>query len=175
MSGRDRRPAGAVEPAPAPAEREATLRERARELAQVRETRTEATVSVLPFEVGGERYAAEVVAVHQVLDAAGVSPLLGAPSGVIGAIVSRTRPVPVLDLRHLLGLEGGGLSDLQRVVVLDDAGDLFGVAVERVSPRLDVPASALRPTEAGVFKWMAPDRLAVLDPARLGLVERELP
>jgi len=175
VSARDRRPAGAGGPAPAAADHEAVLRERARDLAQVRETRTEETVSVLPFEVGGERYAAEVTAIHQVLDAAGVSPLLGAPSGVIGAIVSRTRPVPVLDLRHLLGLEGGGLSDLQRVVVLDDAGDLFGIAVERVSPRMDVARSALRPTEAGLFKWMAPDRLAVLDPARLGLGDREVP
>jgi purine-binding chemotaxis protein CheW len=160
---------------PAPADREAILRARALELAQVREVRTEKTIPILPFEVGGERYGVEMAAIHQVLDAVGVSSLLGTPRGVIGAIVSRTRAVPVLDLRHLLGLEGGGLSDLGRVIVLDDGGDLFGIAVERVSPRTDVAVGDLRPAESGTFKWIAPNRLAILDPARLGLGDRENP
>ena len=172
MSGPEHRPADA---APTPADREAILRARARELAQVREVRAERTIPILPFEVGGERYGVEVTAIHHVLDAAGVSSLLGSPRGVIGAIVSRTRPVPVLDLRHLLGLEGGGLSDLGRVIVLDDAGDLFGIAVERVSARTDVAEGDLRPAESGPFKWIAPNRLAILDPARLGLGDREGP
>lgn len=157
----------------AQARRETILRERAKELAQVREVRSGETVPLLPFEVGGERYAVEVGAIHQVLDARLVDPLLGAPRGVIGAIMARTRPVPVFDLRHLLGLEGGGLSDLLRVVVLDDAGDLFGLGVERVAPQLEVPVGELRPAEAGPFRWIAPGRLAVLDPPRLGLAGGE--
>jgi purine-binding chemotaxis protein CheW len=165
---------GSPPPAPPPeARREAILRERARELAQERETRGVETVPLLPFEVGGERYAVEVTGVHQVLDARSVDPLLGAPRGVIGATVSRGRPVPVFDLRSLLGLDGGGLTDLTRVVVVDDDGDLFGFAVERVSARLDVPATDLRPADSGPFRWMAPDRLPVLDPSRLGLAVAE--
>jgi purine-binding chemotaxis protein CheW len=160
---------GNADPRDPSAARDAILRARARELAQVREVQTGRVLSILPFEVGGETYGVEVTSVHQVLDAANVSPLLGAPRGVLGAIVSRTRPVPVLDLRSLLGLEGGGLTDLQRVVVLDDAGDLFGIAVERVAPRADLPADQLRAAEGGPFKWLGPERLAVLDPARLGL------
>ncbi len=160
MSGADRAPRDA---------REAILRDRARELARARDTAEADTVPLLPFEVGGEQYAVEVAGVHQVLDARLVDPLLGAPRGVIGAIVSRNRPVPVFDLRHLLGLEGGGLVDLVRVILVDDAGDLFGFAVERVSPRLDVPAAELRPAETGPFRWTAPGRVAVLDPARLGV------
>ncbi len=155
--------------AAAEARREAILRERAKELAEVRETRSGETVPLLPFEVGGERYAVEVSCIHQVLDARLVDPLLGAPRGVIGAIMASTRPVPVFDLRHLLGLEGGGLVDLLRVVVLDDAGDLFGLGVERVAPQVEVPLADLRPAEAGPFRWIAPGRLAVLDPPRLGL------
>ncbi len=155
------------------ARREAILRERAKELAQEREAQRGEAVALLPFEVGGERYAVEVVGVHQVLDAGLVDPLLGAPRGVIGAVMARTRPVPVFDLRHLLGLAGGGLVDLQRVVVVDDAGDLFGLAVERVAPQLEVPVAELRPAEAGPFRWIAPGRLAVLDPPRLGLADGE--
>jgi purine-binding chemotaxis protein CheW len=153
--------------------RETILRERARDLALARETAGDAGVPLLPFEVGGERYALEVAAVHQVLDARRIDPLLGAPPGVIGAIMSRNRPVPVFDLRRLLGLEGGGLVDLVRVILVDDDGDLFGFAVERVSPRLEVPTTELRPGAAGPFRWMAPGRTAVLDPARLGVAGRE--
>jgi purine-binding chemotaxis protein CheW len=152
---------------------EAVLRERARELAQAREEERVDVRVLLPFEVAGDRYAVEVVKVHQVLDARWVHPLLGAPRGVVGAIMSRTRPVPVLDLRHVLGLEGGGLSDSQRVVVLDDDGDLFGLAVERVGRRIELPEAELRAPEAGPFAWVTPDRRAVLDPARLGVAGRE--
>lgn len=155
--------------APGKVRREVILRERAKELARERETRSGEAIPLLPFEVGGEQYAVEVSGIHQVLDGRLVDPLLGAPRGVIGAVMARTRPVPVFDLRHLLGLEGGGLVDLQRVVVVDDAGDLFGLAVERVAPQLEVPVADLRPAEAGPFRWIAPGRLAVLDPSRLGL------
>lgn len=160
----------------APAEdprREAVLRARARELAQTREIDTTEVVPVLPFEVGGERYAVEAIRVQQILDARRVDPLIGAPPGVMGAIVGRTRPVPVLDLRYLLGLQGGGLSDLQRVVVLDDAGELFGLAVEHVSQRRDIRVTDLRAADQGPFRWLGPDRLAVLDPARLGVADED--
>jgi chemotaxis signal transduction protein len=75
----------------------------------------------------------------------------------------------VFDLRHVLGLKGGGLQDLQRVVILADDGDLYGVAVERVAQRLEVPRADLRPAGPGPFRWVTPARLAVLDPARLGV------
>lgn len=165
---------GHIPAAQAETHREAILRERAKELAAEREAQGGQGVALLPFEVGGERYALEVRSVHQVLDASLVDPLLGAPRGVLGAVMARTRPVPVFDLRHLLGLEGGGLVDLQRVVVVDDAGDLFGLAVERVAPQLEVPLAELRPAEAGPFRWIGPDRLAVLAPAALDLDRREV-
>jgi purine-binding chemotaxis protein CheW len=157
----------------ADARRDAVLRERARELAQARETESAGTVSLLPFEVGGERYAVEVTRVHQVLDARAIDPLLGAPRGVLGAITSRGRPAPVFDLRSLLGLDGGGLSDLARVVLVDDGGDVFGFAVERVAARVEVATTDLRPADAGPFRWMAPDQVAVLDPSRLGVAGGE--
>lgn len=163
------------ERATTPDEREVILRARARELATTREARADVeSVSLLPFEVGGERYAVEVTSVHQVLDARLVDPLLGAPRGVVGAITSRSRSVAVFDLRSLLGLEGGGLTDLARVVVVDDDGDLFGFAVERVHSRVEVRPAELRPAEKGPFRWTAPGRLVVLDPSHLGLAGGEV-
>lgn len=158
-------PPGAVGP---PAAIDEELRARARELARPQETAEADVVHLLPFELGGERYAVEVARVQQVVSAHRMDPLLGAPRGVLGAVLSRTGPVPVFDPRTLLGLQGGGLSDLARVVVLEDGQDRFGLAVERVSPRLALPRRELRPAAEGPFLWFGPDRLGVLDPARLG-------
>ncbi len=144
------------------------LEERAAAVARTREEAQVAGMPVLAIKVGGERYAVEVAAVFQVVDAAGLTPLPATPPWVLGAILARTRVVPVLDLRALLGLEGGGMSDLAKVVVLEDAGELFGVAVEDLEGRIDLEREKLASTSDGPFSWIAPDRLAVLDLARLG-------
>lgn len=160
---------GARGEAPDQARRDEILRARARDLALAREVDRADGLPLLPFQVGGERYAVEVTAVHQVLDARCVDPLLGAPRGVLGAIMSGSRPVPVFDPRFLLGLEGGGLSDLLRVILVEDGADLYGFAVELVAARVEVPRSELRPAETGPFRWIAPGRLPVVDPSRLGV------
>jgi len=149
-------------------ERDRILQERAATVARAREEAQTGGMPVLAFRVGGERYAVEVGAVFQVVDAAGLTPLPATPAWVLGAILARTRVVPVLDLRALLGLEGGGMSDLSKVVVLEDGGELFGVAVEDLEGRVDLERDKLASTTDGPFSWIAPDRLAVLDLPRLG-------
>lgn len=153
--------------APDPAARRAALEARAAQVARAREAAAAEGVSVVAFRVGGERYAVEVPAVFQVLEARGLSPLPAAPPWLLGAIVARTRVVPVLDLRALLGLSGGGMSDLAKVVVVEHDGDVFGLAAEELEGRLEVPREGLAPAD-GPFAWVAPDRLALLDLAKLG-------
>jgi purine-binding chemotaxis protein CheW len=144
------------------------LAERAAQVARTREESLTGAMSVLAFRVGGERYAVEVGAVFQVVDAGGLHPLPAMPTWVLGAILARTRVVPVLDLRAMLGLEGGGMSDLAKIVVLEDGTDLFGIAVEDLEGRLDLERDKLATSAEGPFAWIAPDRLAVLDLARIG-------
>jgi purine-binding chemotaxis protein CheW len=143
------------------------LEERARAIAGARKEGRAETLGVLAFTVGGERYAVSVSAVSQVLEAKGLWLLPATPPWLLGAIVARTRVVPVLDLRHLLGLEGGGMSDLGRVVVVEQDGDAFGLAVEALEGRIEVPRDALVPAEKGPFMAVGPDRLALLDLTRL--------
>jgi purine-binding chemotaxis protein CheW len=149
-------------------DRAKVLAERAAQVARAREEALTGAMSVLAFKVGGERYAVEVGAVFQVVDATGLHPLPAVPTWVLGAILARTRVVPVLDLRALLGLEGGGMSDLAKIVVLEDGADLFGVAVEDLEGRLDLEREKLASATDGPFAWIAPDRLAVLDLSRIG-------
>lgn len=149
--------------------RREVLAERARAISGSREVVPAESVEVVAFTVGGERYAVAVAEVGQVLEARGLQPLLASPPWLLGAMVARTRVVPVLDLRQLLGLPAGGLADLGKVVVVEHEGEAFGLAVEALEGRLEVPCAGLAPAQDGPFRWVAPDRLALLDVARLGL------
>ena len=143
--------------------RREVLAERARALAESRQEERRETLSVLAFRVGGERYAVPIDAVDHVLESRGLCPLPGAPRYVLGALVSRSRVVPVLDLRQVLGLEGGGLSDLSRVVVVEAAEEFFGLAAEEVDGRQELPRAELSHPPPGPFTFLSRNRLMVLD------------
>jgi purine-binding chemotaxis protein CheW len=151
-----------------PEKRKAVLAARAQALAGSREQVRPAVLTVLSFQVGGERYAVPIEQVDHVLESRGLCGLPGAPRYVLGALVSRSRVVPVLDLRQLLGLEGGGMSDLGKVVVVDVAGDAFGIAAELVDGRQELLRSTLSQPPPGPFMFLTPDRLTVLDVVQLG-------
>ena len=148
--------------------RRRVLSERARAIAGSREAAPQESVAVLVFVVGGERYAVDVDSVSQVIEARGLHPLLASPPWLLGAITARTRVVPVLDLRQLLGLQGGGMSDLGKVIVVEHEGDVFGIAAEVLEGRLEVARDGLTELVSGPFVWVARDRLALLDLAQLG-------
>lgn len=148
--------------------RREVLEARARALAESRSEEQTEILTVLAFQVGGERYAVPIERVEHVLEARGLCPLPGAPRHVLGALVSRARVVPVLDLRQLLGLEGGGMSDLAKVIVLEVDEEAFGLAAEVVDGRQELLRSSLSQPPPGPFLHLTPDRLTVLDPEQLG-------
>ncbi|MDY7225182.1 chemotaxis protein CheW [Hyalangium rubrum] len=156
-----------------PEKRKAVLSARAQALAGSREEVRPAVLTVLAFHVGGERYAVPIEQVDHVLESRGLCGLPGAPRHVLGALVSRSRVVPVLDLRQLLGLEGGGMSDLSKVVVVDVAGEAFGIAAEMVDGRQELLRSSLSQPPPGPFQFLTPDRLTVLDVVQLGIPAAE--
>jgi purine-binding chemotaxis protein CheW len=144
------------------------LHTRAQALANSRQEARQEVVTVLAFHVGGERYAVRIEAVDHVLEARGMCPLPGAPRHVLGALLSRSRIVPVLDLRQLLGLQGGGMSDLSKVVVVEVEDEAFGLAAELVDGRLELPRAELSQPPPGPFLFLTQDRLTVLDLTQLG-------
>lgn len=156
-----------------PEKRREVLSTRAKALAGSREQVRPEVLIVLSFQVGGERYGVLIEQVDHVLESRGLCMLPGAPRHVMGALVSRSRVVPVLDLRQLLGLEGGGMSDLAKVVVVDAAGDVFGIAAEVVDGRQELLRSTLSQPPQGPFLYLTPDRLTVLDLAQLSAPSAE--
>lgn len=144
------------------------LRARARLVAGARAMAESDEVEALAFRVGGERYAVPLEELTMVLPSYGVSPLAGAPRWLLGAIAARGRLVPVLDLRQILRLEGGGMSDLGSVVVIESEDDVLGVAVESLEGHVKVPRARLEPGQGqGAFRYVTADRVAVLDPEAL--------
>jgi purine-binding chemotaxis protein CheW len=150
-----------------PERRRALLEARARAIAEAREAPRPDGIPVLVFRIGGRSFAVEVAAVGQVVEARGIWPLPACPPWLIGALVARTRIVPVLDLRPMLGLPAHGTTSLKRVIVLEQGGEAFAVAVEGLDGRRDVPASQVAPPGPGPFKWATSDGLAVVDLDRL--------
>ena len=134
---------------------------RARALATPRETPREDALPLLVFTLGGARHAVEVEAVVQVVEPRGLQRLVATPPWLLGVLVARGRVVPVLDLRERLGV-GRGLADLGKVLVLEQAGELVGLAVETLEGRCDVARRTLSPG-ATPLRWLAADGLSVLD------------
>lgn len=164
--------AAAETPGPGAGEaRRRILEARARAAAATREVAGEEGERVVVFGIGGERYALEAGAVTLVLDASALGPLVGAPPWLLGAALARSRIVPVLDLRQLLGLEHGGLSDLTRILVVERDGDAFGIAVEVLEGEREVARGEVTPAAFGPFRWVAADRTALLDLERLAALE----
>jgi purine-binding chemotaxis protein CheW len=140
------------------------LRERAERLARAREDVVQDTVSVFGFRVGGELHALPLEAVDEILPIAGLAPLPGVPRSVLGVIQARAQVLVVVELRALLGLSGGGMSDLAQVVVMHTPGGMLGLGAEQVDGRLELPRAMLTAAEKGPFLWRSADRRAVLDP-----------
>lgn len=143
------------------------LAARARALATARQAPATGGEDMVVFAVSGERFALPTSLVAQVLDLRELSPLPGAPQELAGMIAARSRVVPVVDPRPLLGLSNVGLSDLTVALVVDGPRGPFALAAERVEGRVEVGPGGSPPPGPGPFLRIAPDGLVILDVDRL--------
>lgn len=150
--------------------RRSTLEQRSRDLAAAPPEARRETRTLVVFTITGRQFAVPAGFVRFILDARGVSPLSGAPMTIIGAVMARSRLVPVLDLNAVLGLPPSGLVDATRVLVLDDHGDWFALAADEVEGHREVESEQLTPLPEGeAVRFLGPARLNLLDVERLGV------
>jgi purine-binding chemotaxis protein CheW len=76
---------------------------------------------------GGEHYALPVTAVLEIAEIGKVTPVPGAPPGVLGVRNLRGQVVPVIDLATMLGLSAD--AENERIVVTEDDGRRAALAV----------------------------------------------
>lgn len=85
---------------------------------------------LLPFRLGAEVYALELVDVQEVVEQQPLHPMPGVPETVIGAIAFHGRIVPAIDLPLLLGFPAAARSE--RMIVLTDEHGPVALAVDQL-------------------------------------------
>lgn len=136
------------------------LAERAARLAQARsaiqEQAAEDQLSVLEFQVAQERYAIAVTWVKEVSAPKTLTPVPCTPAFIAGIISVRGRIVSVLNLHKFFGLSAQGLSNLNRVVIVQTSGLELGILADTILGERKLPLTALEMTTPEV-PTMEPD------------------
>lgn len=94
---------------------------------------------LLPFTIGYETYALELVEVQEVVENQKIYPFPGSPTIVAGAISFHGRIVPVIDLALLLDLPSGTLG--QRLIVLVNQRGPVALGVDQVQAIINIEIS----------------------------------
>lgn len=85
---------------------------------------------LLPFKLGSEVYALELIDVQEVVEHQSIHPMPGVSKTIIGAIGFHGRIVPAIDLPLLLGFPVGDRSE--RMIVLTDEHGPVALAVDQL-------------------------------------------
>ncbi|MFH1117928.1 MAG: chemotaxis protein CheW [Pseudomonadota bacterium] len=153
------------------------LRERARQLARKRDAdaeNDEASLVVIGFRLGDERYAVEVEFVREVYALRDLTPVPCTPRFVLGIINVRGQVVSVTDTKVLFGLPDNVVGLESRVLILSDQVMEMGILVDEVYGEQRIPVDKIQsqlPAPKGIrreyIRGVTQDRLVILDGAAL--------
>ena len=154
----------------------AILKARAKALARKIEgsSREEASLEVVCFLLGQEKYGIESRYVREVCPLNDLTLLPGAPSFVLGIVNMHGKVLSVIDIREFFDLPQRGVGDLDRLIVLQHGSMEFALFCNAILEVVEVPTSELQsdlPTltdlRAKYLKGVTGDRVAILDGAKL--------
>ncbi len=157
-------------------EKKQILRERAKRLAQQRESEQtdEAYIHVIEFLLAHERYAAEVAYVHEVYPLKDLTPVPCTPPFVLGIINVRGQVISVLDVRGFFDLPKREITDLFRVIIVKNHDVECGILADEVVGERRIPLDQLQRQLTGLrgireeyIKGVTTDRSVVIDIEKL--------
>jgi purine-binding chemotaxis protein CheW len=112
-------------------------------------TVAEAPAQFLSFMLGRDMFAIGILAVREILEYAGVTPVPQMPPSISGVINLRGTAVPVLDLALRLEREPSPIGKRTCIIVVEvDGADgpfVIGILVDAVNAVLDIPAAEIEP------------------------------
>jgi purine-binding chemotaxis protein CheW len=112
-------------------------------------TEAHAPSQFLSFMLGQDMFAMGILAVREILEYAGVTPVPQMPPSICGVINLRGTAVPVLDLARRLDREPSPVSKRTCIIVVEvDGGEgpfVIGILVDAVNAVLDIPATDIEP------------------------------
>jgi purine-binding chemotaxis protein CheW len=148
------------------------LKSRAMELAKEKKINKYSgkTIMIVEFSLAYERYGIELFYLQEVYPLKDITPLPGVPSFVIGIINVRGQILSVIDLKKLFDLPEKGLTNLDRVLIVDDNKMGFGILADAVLNIHSIPIEEIQPslpTLKGIreeyLKGVTKDGIVILD------------
>jgi purine-binding chemotaxis protein CheW len=134
--------------APPPEETRRILKTRAEALA--REHAPAATagerLEVVEFVLAGERYAVETRVVRDVYPLEQLTPLPCTPAFVLGIVNLRGEILSVIDIKKFFDLPEKGLTDLNKVIVLESGAMRFGILADAITGVHRIPVAGIQPS-----------------------------
>lgn len=172
--------------APAPEEAKRILKTRAQALAREPKPAeaADAHIEVVEFTLAYERYAIESHCVREVYPLDNLTPLPCTPAFVLGIVNVRGEILSVIDIKKFFDLPEKGLTDLNKVIVLQSRDIVFGILADAVIGTRRIPIADIQPTlptltgiREEYLKGVTPERMVILDASRLltdeGIVVQE--
>lgn len=154
-----------------PDEGKRILKERARILAQRPSPQeTGPCLETLEFLLTYERYALESACVKEVYSMRELTPLPCAPSFLLGIANLRGLIIPVIDLKRLFRLPERGITNLNKVIVLNSPDGAIGITADEVLGARMIQLDDIQPIpstfsgiRAACLKGIAKDGTIVID------------
>lgn len=88
--------------------------------------------SVVTFFLGGEECAVPITSVHQIIRDIRITRVPNVSPHVEGVLNLRGVVVPIIDLKHVLGLGTRRLGEQHRLIIMDIEGRMVGFSADRV-------------------------------------------
>jgi purine-binding chemotaxis protein CheW len=131
------------------------------------------------FMLAHERYGVETSFVREVHPLTNLTPLPCTPAFVLGVVNLRGEIVSVIDIKRFFDLPEKGLTDLNKIIVLQSDTMRFGILADLVLGVRRVPGAEVQPslpTLTGIreqyLEGVTSDRTIVVDAAGLLASER---
>lgn len=172
--------------APTAEETQRILRARAQALAQepAPAEAADERIEVVEFLLAHECYAIESPYVREVFPLENLTPLPCTPPFVLGIVNLRGEILSVIDIKKFFDLPGKGLTDLNKVIVLQSGNMVFGILADAIVGVRHILLTGIQPslpTLTGVrqdyLQGVTTERTVILDASRLltdeGIVVQE--
>jgi purine-binding chemotaxis protein CheW len=132
------------------------------------------SIEVVEFILAHERYAIGLSSVREVVPMENLVPLPCTPAFVLGIVNLRGEILSVIDIGKFFDLPEKGLTDLNKIIVLQSDTMVFGILADAITGVRRIPLTGIQPslpTLTGIredyLKGVTAERTVVLDASRL--------
>jgi purine-binding chemotaxis protein CheW len=151
------------------------LKERARVIAKEPSPATTGErLEVITFILADETYGIESSCVREVYALRELTLIPCTPAYVLGVTTVRGRIISVIDMKKFFELPEEGLSELDKIVIVESGDIEIGIRAEAITGAQSLPLEAIQlglPTLTGIrekyIRGVTPERVVVLDIAKL--------